>query len=53
MFLALANDVKDRGTIVAQGGGKVRDHRANTNTIDTKSLTFVKFKLFTTMFNRL
>jgi len=27
----LANDVKDRGTIVAQGGGKVKDHRANKN----------------------
>lgn len=28
MFLALSDDPKDRGTIVAQGGGKVRDQRS-------------------------
>lgn len=35
VFLALAEDVKDRGTIVAHGGGKVKGHRPNTNPADT------------------
>lgn len=29
MFLALADDPKDRGTIVAQGGGKVKEEIFN------------------------
>lgn len=39
VFLALAEDPKDRGTIVAQGGGKVRlCHRFSS--LDVSCFTF-------------
>ncbi len=52
MFLALAEDVKDRGTIVAQGGGKVKYHRPNTIPVDTP-VHLLKLKLLTAVLQAL